>query len=50
MKNQMDYQGKTAALVRNFNVDAKDFKTTDIGLSYFNAGIINANFTYGRFR
>ncbi|EAI9705276.1 hypothetical protein DK812_02765 [Campylobacter jejuni] len=45
MKNQMDYQGKTAALVRNFNVDAKDFKTTDIGLSYFNAGIINANFT-----
>ncbi|EAL1709374.1 autotransporter adhesin CapC [Campylobacter coli] len=45
LKNQMDYQGKTAALVRNFNVDAKDFKTTDIGLSYFNAGIINANFT-----
>ncbi|HDZ4930815.1 TPA: autotransporter adhesin CapC [Campylobacter jejuni] len=44
LKNQMDYQGKTAALVRNFNVDAKDFKTTDIGLSYFNAGIINANF------
>ncbi|ECH5519690.1 autotransporter adhesin CapC [Campylobacter coli] len=37
--------GETAALVRNFNVDAKDFKTTDIGLSYFNAGIINANFT-----
>ncbi|HED7555898.1 TPA: autotransporter adhesin CapC [Campylobacter jejuni] len=36
---------ETAALVRNFNVDAKDFKTTDIGLSYFNAGIINANFT-----
>ncbi|EHV9557201.1 autotransporter adhesin CapC [Campylobacter coli] len=45
LKNQMDYQGKTAALVKNFNVDAKDFKTTDIGLSYFNAGIINANFT-----
>ncbi|MCW1354762.1 autotransporter adhesin CapC [Campylobacter jejuni] len=45
LKNQMDYQGKTAALVRNFNVDAKDFKTTDIGLSYFNTGIINANFT-----
>ncbi|HEF7719099.1 TPA: autotransporter adhesin CapC [Campylobacter jejuni] len=36
---------ETAALVKNFNVDAKDFKTTDIGLSYFNAGIINANFT-----
>ncbi|MGM8975572.1 autotransporter adhesin CapC [Campylobacter jejuni] len=45
LKNQMDYQGKTAALVKNFNVDAKDFKTTDIGLSYFNTGIINANFT-----
>lgn len=45
LKNQMDYQGKTAALVKNFNVDAKNFKTTDIGLSYFNAGIINANFT-----
>ncbi|ECK7770981.1 autotransporter adhesin CapC [Campylobacter coli] len=44
LKNQMNYQGKTAALVKNFNVDAKDFKTTDIGLSYFNAGIINANF------
>ncbi|OEV57307.1 autotransporter outer membrane beta-barrel domain-containing protein [Campylobacter jejuni] len=45
LKNQMDYQGKTAALVKNFNVDAKEFETNDIGLSYFNAGTINANFT-----
>ncbi|MFL58252.1 autotransporter outer membrane beta-barrel domain-containing protein [Campylobacter coli] len=45
LENTRNSGGKTAALVRNFNVDAKDFKTTDIGLSYFNAGIINANFT-----
>lgn len=45
LENTRNSSGETAALVRNFNVDAKDFKTTDIGLSYFNAGIINANFT-----
>ncbi|EAI1581265.1 autotransporter outer membrane beta-barrel domain-containing protein [Campylobacter coli] len=45
LENTRNSGGETAALVRNFNVDAKDFKTTDIGLSYFNAGIINANFT-----
>ncbi|EDO8835383.1 autotransporter adhesin CapC [Campylobacter coli] len=45
LENTKNSGGETAALVRNFNVDAKDFKTTDIGLSYFNAGIINANFT-----
>ncbi|EAI9328330.1 autotransporter adhesin CapC [Campylobacter coli] len=45
LENTRNSSGETAALVRNFNVDAKDFKTTDIGLGYFNAGIINANFT-----
>lgn len=45
LENTRNSSGETAALVRNFNVDAKDFKTTDIGLNYFNAGIINANFT-----
>ncbi|EOA4217589.1 autotransporter adhesin CapC [Campylobacter jejuni] len=45
LENTRNSGGETAALVRNFNVDAKDFKTTDIGLNYFNAGIINANFT-----
>ncbi|EAK5053199.1 TPA: autotransporter adhesin CapC [Campylobacter coli] len=45
LENTRNSSGETAALVRNFNVDAKDFKTTDILLSYFNAGIINANFT-----
>ncbi|ECC1721660.1 autotransporter adhesin CapC [Campylobacter coli] len=45
LENTRNSGGEAAALVRNFNVDAKDFKTTDIGLSYFNAGIINANFT-----
>ncbi|EHZ2024856.1 autotransporter adhesin CapC [Campylobacter coli] len=45
LENTRNSGGETAALVRNFNVDAKDFKTTDIGLGYFNAGIINANFT-----
>ncbi|EOJ0474907.1 autotransporter adhesin CapC [Campylobacter coli] len=45
LENTRNSSGETAALVRNFNVDAKDFKTTDIGLSYFNAGIINVNFT-----
>lgn len=45
LENTRNSGGETAALVRNFNVDAKDFKTTDIGLNYYNAGIINANLT-----
>lgn len=45
LENTRNSSGETAALVRNFNVNAKDFKTTDIGLNYYNAGTINANFT-----
>ncbi|HHY1569093.1 TPA: autotransporter outer membrane beta-barrel domain-containing protein, partial [Campylobacter jejuni] len=45
LKNNTISGGETAVLPKNFNVDAKDFTTTDIGLSYFNTGIINANLT-----